>query len=61
VLFADEPTGNLDSTNSAEIMKILMDLATEHGVTLVVVTHDQNLAKVGDRTLIIRDGSIHAA
>ena len=61
VLFADEPTGNLDSKNSGEIMKILLDLATEHGVTLVVVTHDQNLAKSGDRTLIIRDGSIHAA
>jgi ABC-type lipoprotein export system ATPase subunit len=61
VLFADEPTGNLDSRNSGEIMSILMDLATEHGVTLVVVTHDQNLAKAGDRTLIIRDGSIHSA
>ncbi len=61
VLFADEPTGNLDSSNSAEIMKILLDLATEHGVTLVVVTHDQTLAKDGDRTLIIKDGSIHAA
>lgn len=61
VLFADEPTGNLDSRNSGEIMSILMDLATEHGVTLVVVTHDQNLAKAGDRTLIIRDGSIHPA
>ncbi len=60
VLFADEPTGNLDSHNSAEIMSILMDLATEHSVTLVVVTHDQNLAKAGDRTLIIRDGAIHA-
>ncbi len=59
VLFADEPTGNLDSTNSAEVMSILLDLATEHGVTLVVVTHDQSLAKVGDRTLIIKDGSIH--
>lgn len=58
VLFADEPTGNLDSANSAEIMKILLDLATEQGVTLVVVTHDQNLAKAGDRTLIIKDGSI---
>ena len=58
VLFADEPTGNLDSNNSAEIMAILLDLATEHGVTLVVVTHDQNLAKVGDRTLVIKDGSI---
>jgi putative ABC transport system ATP-binding protein len=41
-------------------MAILMDLATEHGVTLVVVTHDQNLAKASDRTLIIRDGAIHA-
>jgi ABC-type lipoprotein export system ATPase subunit len=61
VLFADEPTGNLDSRNSEEIMRILLDLATEHGVTLIVVTHDQNLAKVGDRTLIIKDGAIHAA
>ena len=59
VLFADEPTGNLDSKNSGEIMKILLDLATEHGVTLVVVTHDHHLAKAGDRTLVIRDGSIH--
>ncbi len=58
VLFADEPTGNLDSRNSAEVMKILLDLATEHGVTLVVVTHDQNLAKAGDRTLVIKDGSV---
>jgi ABC-type lipoprotein export system ATPase subunit len=60
VLFADEPTGNLDSRNSGEIMRILLDLAGEHSVTLVVVTHDQNLAKAGDRTLIIRDGSIHS-
>ena len=59
VLFADEPTGNLDSKNSAEIMAILLDLATEHHVTLVVVTHDRTLAQAGDRTLIIRDGSIH--
>ncbi len=59
VLFADEPTGNLDSRNSAEVIKILLDLATEHGVTLVVVTHDQTLASSGDRTLVIRDGSIH--
>ena len=59
VLFADEPTGNLDSKNSADIMAVLLDLATEHQVTLVVVTHDRNLARAGDRTLIIRDGSIH--
>ena len=60
VLFADEPTGNLDSRNGAQVMDILMGLATEHGVTLVVVTHDLNLARMGDRTLVIRDGSIHA-
>ncbi len=59
VLFADEPTGNLDSRNGAQVMDILMDLATEHGVTLVCVTHDLNLARMGDRTLVIRDGSIH--
>jgi ABC-type lipoprotein export system ATPase subunit len=58
VLFADEPTGNLDSRNGEEIMSILMDLASEHQVTLVVVTHDRNLAKSGDRTLVIQDGSI---
>ena len=59
VLFADEPTGNLDSHNGGQIMQILLDLATEHGVTLVVVTHDMELARRGDRTLVIRDGSIH--
>lgn len=59
VLFADEPTGNLDSRNSNDVMGILLDLATEHGVTLVVVTHDPAIAARGDRTLIIRDGSIH--
>ena len=58
VLFADEPTGNLDSNTSKEIMEILLKLADEHKVTLIVVTHDQDLAKVGDRTLIIKDGKI---
>ncbi len=58
VLFADEPTGNLDSNTSKEIMEILLKLADEHRVTLIVVTHDQNLAKVGDRTLVIKDGKI---
>ncbi|MGJ8641918.1 MAG: ABC transporter ATP-binding protein [Luteolibacter sp.] len=58
VLFADEPTGNLDSNTSKEIMKILMELADEHGVTLVVVTHDKSLAGSGDRTLVIKDGKV---
>lgn len=61
VLFADEPTGNLDSNTSKEIMDILMELADNKGVTLVVVTHDQGLAKIGDRTLIIKDGTIDSA
>lgn len=58
VLFADEPTGNLDSNTSREIMEILLELADEKGVTLVVVTHDESLAKVGDRTLVIKDGKV---
>jgi ABC-type lipoprotein export system ATPase subunit len=61
VLFADEPTGNLDSNTSKEIMDILLQLADEHGVTLIVVTHDQNLAKVGDRMLVIKDGKVTSA
>jgi ABC-type lipoprotein export system ATPase subunit len=58
VLFADEPTGNLDSRNSHEVMNLLLSLAREIGTTLVVVTHDEHLATRGDRTLIIRDGSV---
>jgi predicted ABC-type transport system involved in lysophospholipase L1 biosynthesis ATPase subunit len=59
VLFADEPTGNLDSANSAQVMSMLLELANEHAMTLVVVTHDASLAELGDRTLVIRDGAIH--
>jgi predicted ABC-type transport system involved in lysophospholipase L1 biosynthesis ATPase subunit len=58
VLFADEPTGNLDSRNSGEVMELLLGLATEGETTLVVVTHDEQLATRGDRTLVIRDGTI---
>lgn len=58
VLFADEPTGNLDSKTSKDIMDILLQLADEHDVTLIVVTHDQSLAAVGDRTLVIKDGKV---
>jgi predicted ABC-type transport system involved in lysophospholipase L1 biosynthesis ATPase subunit len=59
VLFADEPPGNLDSANSAQVMSMLLELANEHAMTLVVVTHDASLAELGDRTLVIRDGAIH--
>ena len=58
VLFADEPIGNLDSRNGAEVIGVLLGLARECGVTLVVVTHDEVLASRGDRTLVIRDGTV---
>lgn len=58
IVFADEPTGNLDSRNGEEVMGLLMRFADELKTTLVVVTHDQQLAKKGDRTLIIRDGTV---
>lgn len=58
VLFADEPTGNLDSKNSGDVMELLLGLAAESGTTLVVVTHDPQLATRGDRQLLIKDGSI---
>jgi putative ABC transport system ATP-binding protein/lipoprotein-releasing system ATP-binding protein len=60
ILFADEPTGNLDSRNGAAIMELLLGLARDQGRTLVVVTHDANLAAKGDRQLEMRDGKIIA-
>jgi putative ABC transport system ATP-binding protein len=58
ILLADEPTGNLDSKNSAHVMDILLRLREEHRVTLVMVTHDQELARHGTRTIRIKDGEI---
>jgi len=56
VIFADEPTGNLDTANGAAIMELLLALAREKQKTLVIVTHDQALAAAGDRRVDIRDG-----
>ena len=56
IIFADEPTGNLDSKTGDAIMDLLLGLARERNKTLVVVTHDNNLAQRGDRTLRIVDG-----
>ena len=58
VVFADEPTGNLDSNTGQAIVKLLLNLVREHRKTLVVVTHDRNLAQRGDRQLEIRDGLV---
>ena len=58
ILFADEPTGNLDTATGASVMALLMELVNEHKRTLVVVTHDQGLAQIGDRTVTLVDGRI---
>ena len=58
IIFADEPTGNLDSRNGGQILDLLFSLAEENGKTLVTVTHDTRIASRGDRTLIIRDGVV---
>ncbi|MBR3926169.1 MAG: ABC transporter ATP-binding protein [Akkermansia sp.] len=58
LIFADEPTGNLDSRNGSQILDLLFGLAEESGKTLVIVTHDAQIAERGDRTLIIRDGVV---
>jgi predicted ABC-type transport system involved in lysophospholipase L1 biosynthesis ATPase subunit len=58
IIFADEPTGNLDTANGAAIMELLLALAREKQKTLIVVTHDQALAAAGDRRVDIRDGLI---
>jgi predicted ABC-type transport system involved in lysophospholipase L1 biosynthesis ATPase subunit len=58
IIFADEPTGNLDSDNGAQVMDMLMGLSSEDGATLVVVTHDESIAEHGDRKLVIMDGRV---
>ena len=58
VIFADEPTGNLDTTTGANIEKMLLELNKKQGITLIVVTHDEDLAKKCDRQIHIKDGRI---
>ncbi|WP_188742152.1 ABC transporter ATP-binding protein [Agromyces bauzanensis] len=58
VIFADEPTGNLDTATGAVVEDILFDLNREHGITLIIVTHDEELASRCDRRVHIRDGLI---
>jgi ABC-type lipoprotein export system ATPase subunit/cell division protein FtsX len=58
VILADEPTGNLDSATGAEVMHLLHELNVERGVTLIVVTHDPEIASYADRIVHLRDGEI---
>lgn len=56
ILFADEPSGNLDSATKAEIHQLFFDLRNRHGQTIIIVTHDPELAALCDRSLTMRDG-----
>ena len=58
VMFADEPTGNLDSTTSGEILTLLRNSVDELGQTTVMVTHDAHAAAIADRVLFLADGDI---
>jgi putative ABC transport system ATP-binding protein len=58
IIMADEPTGNLDSKSGDEIMKMLLALNEERGVTLIIVTHDPEIAKRTRRIITIRDGQV---
>ncbi len=58
ILFADEPTGNLDSKTGGEILQLLRDSADAYGQTIVMVTHDPRVASIADRILFIADGRI---
>ena len=58
VIFADEPTGNLDSHTSAEILDLVREMVTNYGQTTVMVTHDAHAAAIADRVLFLADGCI---
>jgi putative ABC transport system ATP-binding protein len=58
VLFADEPTGNLDAANGSNVVELLGEMNRERGTTLVLVTHDPELADLAHRVLRLRDGAI---
>lgn len=58
IIFADEPTGNLDSKNSKEVMELLTSTIKKYNQTLIVITHDSNIAAMADRVISISDGVI---
>ncbi len=61
IIFADEPTGNLDTATGAVVEDLLFELNEKHGITLVIVTHDEELAARASRRIYLRDGLVEAA
>lgn len=58
IILADEPTGNLDSRTGDEVMALLKHSAAKYGQTLVVITHNEDIAQMADRTIVIEDGRV---
>jgi lipoprotein-releasing system ATP-binding protein len=61
LILADEPTGNLDTVASANVQRILMDLARDYGRAVIVVTHDRDFAAAADRVIVMSDGKIRSS
>jgi len=61
LLFADEPTGNLDSKTSEEVLRMLQELNRDEGITIVMVTHDPGIASHAQRIIRVRDGLVEGA
>lgn len=58
ILMGDEPTGNLDTKTSKEVIALFRELNEEHGLTVILVTHDQDVARNAKRTIVLRDGEV---
>lgn len=58
IILADEPTGNLDSKNSREILDLLKESNKQYNQTLIMITHDMNIAKEADRIIWVEDGKV---
>ena len=61
IILADEPTGNLDSRTEIEVVNLLKNCVTEYGQTLVMITHDESIAQMADRMILIEDGKVVSA
>lgn len=58
IVMADEPSGNLDSDNARDLHRLFFDLRDQLGQTFIIVTHNQDLAKMADRTIVMKDGKV---